>query len=193
MSKNSTKDTKSKSTKKKRRTPTTEERLAAPSMNNLGEMNIYKGFMNEIKLAVWDAVPQCNTACILHETCPFACTEDSPENPKCEIKTRYLNSTMRSLKKIVKQKNEKNVHVIGMMLMPLYNQLVTFKMNEYAIANDNNAMAGKRVHPIYKEIRSTMKMIHETLGSIGEEGDSFQDGETGYYEELFENGETPYE
>lgn len=182
-----------KNTKKKKKYEKTEDRLKGHSMKNLGEMNIYKGFMNEIKLAVWDAVPQCSTQCILHDTCPFACIEDSLDNDKCEIKTRYLNSTMRSLKKIVTKKDEKAVHVIGMMLMPLYNQLVTFKMNEYAIAQDNSAMMGKKVHPIYKEIRSTMKMIHETLDSLDAEkgggGKPYEHGEEGYYEELFENGE----
>lgn len=203
------KQEKTKKTKKKtgktgkrvdKRQRTDMSRNEAKSMNSLGEMTIYKGMLDNVALAVWDAVPLCSEECILHATCPFACTAEAIENnqtEKCEIKTRYLNSTMRSLKKIVKKKDAKNVHLIGMMLMPLYNQLVSFKMNEFAMSQDNSVVDRKgKINPIYKEIRSTMKSITDILTSMEETsngGTPYSDGEAGYYEELFEQGEVPYE
>jgi len=157
-------------------------------MRNLGDMTLYKGKLGDVQLIMWDALPQCVEECTIYTTCPF-----DKGRLKCEMRRRYLESVMKSLEEGVKKKDEISALTIGLLIAPLFQHLISFKIFEHSLGH--NIMAKTKIHPIYKEIRQTIKEISGLLKDLGlteaSKGKGYLDGDPDYYDELISKGRTP--
>jgi hypothetical protein len=157
-------------------------------MRNLGDLQIHKGELKGTKLVMWDAVPDCTEECSIYEECHY-----QGNRKKCELRQRYLESVMKEISETFgEEKDPMTMLQIGMILMPLFTQLVSFKIHAHSIGD--RVMYGTRVHPIFKEIRQTTKSISETLKDLGvtkrqTRKGNYLDGDSDYYDTMIANGE----
>jgi hypothetical protein len=156
-------------------------------MKDIGGMTLYKGKLGDVQLIMWDALPDCSDACPIFDECPY-----DKKRMKCEMRRRYLESVMASLEAGVTKKDEMSALTIGLMVAPLFQSLISFKIFEHSLGHD--VMLRTKIHPIYKEIRQTIKEISSLLKDLGitEDGKnkSYLDGNSEYYDEMIKNGRT---
>lgn len=157
-----------------------------PDLRN--SLVVTRGQKEDLHLAVWDAVGVCTgnedsdeDRCPLHLDCPYLVvtnpnllrlsTGGSTDPDKCVLQAKYLDYIYKSL--VLdnrKHLDQHQVDSIGLHLLPLYGHLIKFKMIEFAVNNNVivSSMKGlKAVHPIYKEIRETIKTIAAMWRDIG--------------------------
>lgn len=136
-------------------------------MNN---HSLCKGEVREgMNLIAWDSIQVCRP-----EGCPIGAAgicmyaEDSRDAP-CRVQTEYLQSFVAVVFRTYKSLDEADTYRIGMHLVPLYSQLCRMKLVEKSIEQvlyyDKHGNPG--VHPIYKEIRDTIKVISNLWKDIG--------------------------
>lgn len=134
------------------------------TMRNIGDMMFVKQKGDETRpeLALWDYVRKCDPECPIREICPATSTICMPEK-------EYLQHVIRLIfeyeeKKII---DRHGLHVFGTAILPLYQHLFLFKVE--AMGLESPILCGKivTVHPIYKEIRATMKLITSMWAAIG--------------------------
>ena len=159
-------------------------------MKDIGDMTLYKGKLGDVQLIMWDALPDCVDECTIFETCPYE--KMARKRIKCEMRRRYLESVMESLDKGLKKKDEMTSLTVGLMIAPLFQHLISFKIFEHSLSH--NLMSSKtKIHPIYKEIRSTIKEINGLLKELGitnsEKNKNYLDGNADYYDDMIQNGE----
>ncbi len=107
----------------------------------------------------------------------------------CQIQVKYLKGINEMLLENV------NIHElspsqrlkIGFHLQPLYRALCRLKMEELSLRRPTQLTnTGTRaVHPVYREIRETIKVITIVLKDLGVDGEKVKEKEGGYYEGLF--------
>jgi len=158
-------------------------------MKDIGDMTIYKGKLGDVQLIMWDALPDCVEECPIYTTCPYASMQR--RRLKCEMRRRYLESVMGSLEKGVQKKDEMSSLTIGLLTAPLFNHLISFKI--FAHSLQHSVMSGRKVHPIYKEIRATIKEINGLLKDLGLTADgkrgNYLDGDSDYYDTMIQKGQ----
>ncbi len=156
-------------------------------MKDIGDMTLYKGKLGDVQLIMWDALPDCTDECSIYESCPY-----EKRRIKCEMRRRYLESVMDSLEKGVKKKDEISSLTIGLLVAPLFQSLISFKIFQHSLGHD--VMMRTKVHPIYKEIRQVIKEISSLLKDLGlTEGDkkgNYLDGNSEYYDQMISKGRT---
>jgi len=156
-------------------------------MKDLGSMTLYKGKLGDVQLIMWDALPECNEECSIYEECPY-----EKNRNKCEMRRRYLESVMESLEAGVKKKDEISSITVGLMVAPLFQSLISFKI--FAHGLDHSIMLKNKVHPIYREIRQTIKEISSLLKDLGlttdDKAKNYLDGNSEFYDEMIKNGRT---
>ena len=114
---------------------------------------------------------------------------------QCQIQVKYLkavtnivlaNVTTRELTSIQRMK-------IGFHLQPLYRALCRLKMEELSLRRPTQLTntGARAMHPVYREIRETIKVITTVLKDLGIDGEKVKEKSDGYYEDLFEEGEKP--
>ena len=157
-----------------------------PDLRN--SLVVTRGKKKDLSLAVWDAVGPCTgnedadeDKCPLHLDCPYLMlnnpnllnlsTGGRTDPDKCVLQAKYLDYVYKSLV-LDNQKNldQHQVDSIGLHLIPLYGHLIKFKMVEFVLGNNTMLTGGKgakAVHPIYKEIRETLKTICTMWHDIG--------------------------
>ncbi len=163
-------------------------------MKNLGSMNLKKGTFGDsnVSLIMWDALPDCNDECSIWESCPY-----EKNRAKCEMRRQYVTSVINQLEKAIQIKDETSILKMGLLLMPLFNHLVDFKITHHALNGDTIIFnrGSAKIHPVYKEIRATVKMINEMLNDLGvsreDKKRGMLDGDSDYYETMVRNGEVP--
>jgi hypothetical protein len=180
-------------------------------IRNVGNLSIVKGKKNGVSVSMWDAVPLCDPSCSIFLNCPHNDYENKKEIKKlfldkedvtslctslCSLRKRYLNSVYTSIKNGIKKKDVLTEHKIGMFLIPLYSNLVTFKILEYSLRGNSFTTRGG-ISPIYKEMRETMRLINsllkememdlESRGSNGRPG--YIHGDEDYYDQMMDTGE----
>jgi len=157
-------------------------------MKTLGGTALNKGIINNIQLVMWDAVPECNEDCPIYDTCIYAANHHN----KCDLRKQYTNKVLQNLSTACAEADEIKVHKIGFLLIPLYQQLITFKIN--SLNNQHQIFEGNRINPIFKEQREVIKLITTMLDSL-EIGDGSgrlgKHGDPQYYEN-FVDGEEDY-
>lgn len=158
-------------------------------MKGIGDMTLYKGKLGNIQLIMWDALPDCVNACTIYTSCPYVGGER--QRNKCEMRRRYLESIMTSLDNAVKEKDEISVLTIGLMIVPLFQHLINFKIFETTLSH--TLMARTKIHPVYKEIRQTIKEINTLLKDLGvtagEKNKGYLNGDSNYYDDLIRKGQ----
>lgn len=164
--------------------------MARTAKNKIGGVSIKKGKTEDgIPVVMWDAVPKCDpSTCKMEEVCPH------PKAGKCGVRVQYLTHVFETLIGQVDPDDSMAMFQIGFHLVPLYQHLVQFKMEEFGsrvmYAQDN----GRRyINPVFKEIRETIKIISQVLrdirGSLDDDKlrDMITDGDGEYYDRLFTN------
>lgn len=152
-----------------------------------------------VYLLLWDFVQKCNyTECPLYDICQYRKSHMmDPKNPmctdKCVLHLRYLKNVVSAVMEKVENKGEmKHEHVLkmGYSMLPLYTQLFKFKMWEYS--NQDIMMKtkdGVKVHPIYKEIRDTIKTINsmwkEVVGQSKRGPDPSKMGDAAFIDAMY--------
>jgi hypothetical protein len=126
-----------------------------------------KGTVREgMELKSWDCIQDCNK-----DQCPIghSCIYSASSSPKCALQTEYLQSFVDIIFRTYKYIDEADMFKIGMHLVPLYSQLCRMKIAEKGVtAVTYEDLRGKTcIHPIFKEMRDTMKTISMLWKDLG--------------------------
>ena len=120
-------------------------------------------------LILWDNIPDCTgTACPAYAPCHWA-SKDVPGS-KCYAVQNYLRTvTDKIYHSVGAELTEIQKTRIGLELIPLYRTLIRLKLEEIGVqrVTYTTPKGMLAVHPIFKEIRETVKLIEATMSSIG--------------------------
>lgn len=125
-----------------------------------------KGEFREGKqLVAWDCIQECRDRCPIYH---LGCAYKAVSKP-CGLQTDYINNLTNTIAKTYRYLNDDMLFKVGMQLVPLYSQLCRQKIVEKSVLSltyeDNKGVT--RIHPIYKEIRETIKCITVVWREIG--------------------------
>jgi hypothetical protein len=127
------------------------------SLINIGSANLNKGEIREgMVLKGWDSVSDCTDSdCLLVSKCNYV------HKGKCGVQVAYIKNFCDTIFNTYKYLDSNCLFKVGMHLMPLYSHLCKLKIVEASISDPINTTAKGliQVHPIYKEIRETLKAI----------------------------------
>lgn len=165
---------------------------------NIANDSLNKGLVRDNKsLIAWDCVVSCD-----FEQCPIAntCVYKKNEGDKCKLQVEYLQAFTNMIFSTYRYLNDDMLYKVGMQLIPLYSMLCRQKIVEKSVGQLAyfDAKGIVRIHPIYKEIRETMKVIaviskeigfteilNPDLPRVGREGF----GDINHYEEISKNAD----
>lgn len=180
---------------------------------------VTRGNLGDKRSAVWDAVGICTgneeneeDRCPLHLDCPYLVVTNPGlmnlpsggrvDPDKCALQARYLDYLYKSL--VIDNcanLNQQQVDSVGLHIIPLYGHLIKFKMIEYSLSQSKIVYTTPKgmisTHPIYKEIRETLKNIAVHWKATGLYGtlvlpgtpsidDLMMNGDPNYYDSLCE-------
>lgn len=157
-------------------------------MRNIGTHELDKGNMGGLQMIMFDAVPRCEDTCVMYETCNYK------NGVKCKLKKTYIEKILQNLDSAVAVKDQTAVMQIGLMIVPLFMQLITFKIHAASL---DDIMLGTRIHPVYAEIRATIKDINLILRNMGVtqakmksrgSGLDLLNGNSSYYDDVVKKG-----
>jgi hypothetical protein len=137
---------------------------------NIGSTSLDKGKIKDgLSLMGWDSVDNCSGEdCSLYDRCKHI------KSGKCAVQVAYINNMCETMIEVYKHMDEGSLFKVGMHLMPLYSYLCKMKIVEAGVRDMVN-ITNKgivQIHPIYKEIRETLK----TILRIGRDLDLFYRG-----------------
>jgi len=174
-----------------------------------GGLDLVKGVSSaDVDVIAWDSAGLCTM-----DKCPIITDCDrafgirdriarEEEVPKCVVQATYLNTVHRML---VEEKGEKlsasDSVRIGLMVLPLFGQLIRFKLWEIGLGGDIIIGSDKGkigIHPVYREMREVMKLINTIVRDMGRDtklaikrtAKRIMDGDPEYYELLYEDNPT---
>lgn len=144
-------------------------------MSNQAMPQMFSAEFNSVKLGkgrfrdwpnvtIWSPIPVCDK-----KNCPIAGI--CPYEPKtfCTLQRTYLLEVFKTLMETFKNvMDEELMTKVGFHLLPLYSQLIKFKMHEASLIG-TTYMTEKgdiKIHPIYKEIRMALRAIEDTWKSL---------------------------
>lgn len=162
----------------------------------IGDLSLNKGIIRKnISMFAWDGVQQCEP-----EICPVTHMCKYSKEGKCSVQLNYLRALYKAILGNYSYLDEMMLFKIGMQIIPLYVQLVKMQMLELSLdrpiyETDKGAVLP---HPIYKEIRETLKAIHvmwkdldlsfsfNKKPSMGKEkdGGDIEHGDPNYYKKI---------
>ena len=135
----------------------------------LGDMGVQKGRMTNDKgtfrVWTWDAVQDCQG-----EECPAFNVCYMVKTGKCKVQKQYMRSIFDLIMhNFGKNIDEVTMYKVGMHLIPLYRILFRLKIEELSLLRPTVKGKGgaEMIHPIYKEIRETLKSIELVWKSLG--------------------------
>lgn len=112
-----------------------------------------------------DAVRDCRgTECPVHDKCPYA------KFGKCTVERGYLEAVQNSMFDMIKQDmTQELLNGITLRLLPLFHQLVRFQIFAYSVEDVCyiTTRGLLKMHPVFREIRDTIKAIEATQSSLG--------------------------
>ena len=151
------------------------------TMKNKGSLVINKGKSSGLALCSFDALTNCTMKdCCIYDSCPY----NKDKNKACGIRKQYLSHVLKTLEKVPSTLNELVGLKIGFNLIPLFSQLINMKILAHSLSG--NIMRGTQIHPVFREIRQTIKLITDLLKDL-EPKDKYENftGTSSYYDELF--------
>ena len=131
---------------------------------SLDSMN--KGLVRENHpLMAWDCITECEESCPIHSKCTYKKTPHT----KCALQITYLENLTTTIFNTYRYCSEEVMFKIGMQIVPLYSMLCRQKIVEKSVMNlaYEDAKGVTRIHPIYKEIRETLKTIAGIWKEVG--------------------------
>jgi hypothetical protein len=133
---------------------------------------------NLLYIAV-DAVQQCQEeGCPVFSMCPY----EKDRAVRCAVEMKYIEAVIKSITDMIRtDTNQLVLNKITLHLLPLFQQLVRFQIEAYAVRRTvyTTVQGQYKVHPIFKEIRETIKAIEGTQKSLGIDGEYIQALEMG--------------
>lgn len=135
----------------------------------IGSLILDKGLIREnVTMFAWDGIQQCTGGEVDPNNMddPFLCPVNHLcsyiKRGKCAVQVKYLEALYGSILGTYSYLDEPMLFKIGMQLIPLYVQLVKLQIVELSLhgptyLTDKGTIL---IHPIYKEIRETLKTIH---------------------------------
>lgn len=141
-----------------------------PDLNfNIGEQALQKGEVRDgMQLVAWDCIQECNPLeCPIGTVCSYV-TKSSLRG-LCALQTEYLQAFTSTIFETYRYLDQADTFRIGMHLVPLYSQLCRQKIVEKGVKQlaYQDAKGVTRIHPIYKEMRETMKTITTIWRDMG--------------------------
>ncbi len=137
------------------------------SVDSGGHVFSEKEMLGSQYSVLWDSIPECDsTKCCIGAVCPVA---DKSTGRKCAIQSKYIKNVYGWLVDAVADNVDTITMMdIGLQLMPLYGHLIKLKILETSLGHGitEKTRAGIRIHPVYKEIRTTMAQIAEIQGRL---------------------------
>ena len=136
----------------------------------IGSLNLEKGTIRkDVKMFAWDGIQECNGGLVdidddqaMMNRCPVADICTYVKRGKCAVQVKYLESLYSSILGTYTYLDEPMLFKIGMQVIPLYLQLVKLQIVELALRHPTyiSDKGTIMIHPIFKEIRETLKTIH---------------------------------
>lgn len=133
----------------------------------LGDVSVERGKTRnqQVRLYSWDAINDCQAEnCVAYQFCRY------DKKGKCTIQANYLRAFSDVMfTNFAASFTEGDFYYIGMHMMPLYKTLCKLKIEELAVTRVINVdeKGVRRVNPVYKEIRETIKLINSLWKSMG--------------------------
>jgi len=140
---------------------------------NIGNQSIRKGQVRDgMQLVAWDCIQDCvPERCPLGSECDYASKSHQVNGGggKCALQSEYIQSFVTVVLRTYKYLDESDMFKVGMHLVPLYSQLCRQKIVEKAVGDvmQLDHRGNSRVHPIYREIRETIRVISGLWKDIG--------------------------
>lgn len=137
----------------------------------LGDQSLQKGEVREgQQLIAWDCIQDCVPHnCPIGNNCVYSALSTSDPSCKCSLQKQYLQSFVDMIFSTYRYMDEGDMFRVGMHLVPLYSQLCRQKILEKSVDSisyvDNKGNI--RIHPIYRELRETMKTITSIWKDMG--------------------------
>jgi hypothetical protein len=139
---------------------------------NIQANTLQKGEVREGKqLVAWDCIQDCSpAACPIGHDCVYK--NASRVTGKCDLQSQYLQSFVETIFRTYRYLDEADMFRIGMHLVPLYGQLCQMKIIAKSVASMayEDDKGRTLIHPIFKEIRETLKTITVIWKEIGMTG-----------------------
>ena len=137
----------------------------------LNTLKLQKGTIQGNRFPLFDSIKDCDSSCRLVDECPYEIEEKKNGTPiKCKLQGGFLRTMMDIvLSNLPEEKpSEYTLQKVGLMLMPLYKQLVSLQMLESSLTDIVVGEEGAtKIHPVYKEIRIVSKDIDKCLRTLG--------------------------
>ena len=130
----------------------------SPLKLKIGELALEKGFVRkDVVMFAWDGIRDCSV-----EQCPVVAMCGYLKRGKCAVQVKYLDTLYNSILGTYKYLDEAMLFKIGMQIVPLYVQLMKMQIVELSLESPMmvTEKGGLVVHPIYREIRSTLVAIN---------------------------------
>lgn len=131
-------------------------------MQSIGSLKVTKGSIGDLPIVIWDALDMCKgEECILFGNgCPYMPKQGLP----CTIQMKYIRQVYAGYMNNLLANDEVDsiiVTKIGFHLIPLYVHLIKMKIEEHGSSSiwDVDGRGNRKVNPVYKEIRETIKTI----------------------------------
>jgi len=158
------------------------------------DMSVQRGTTPDgsIMLYSWDVVQEC-----IGDDCPAYLICKFKKVGRCYAQTQYLRAISSVVFRNYQNLTEPQLYRIGMHLVPLYKTLIRLKIEELGVTSVlyTDGRGNKRVNPLFKEIRETIKTIESTWKTIGlevdveEPGGDVLDGEGEIEEDFYDRME----
>jgi len=130
-----------------------------------GEMALSKGYFGEIQLYTWDVIPFCNP-----DICPADAFCRYDKVGKCRCLYYFIMSIMNIVfRNFASDISEPQMYKVGMHLLPLYKMLGRLYIIELGerIGIWSTEKGDRKISPVYKEIRETIKAIEMQWRMLG--------------------------
>lgn len=130
-------------------------------------LHIRKGNDGDNPVIAWSAIMDClKDRCRIYDLCSYG------KKGKCEVQVQFLQVTMEMIERENPQLKYHQAYRIGLHLLPLYKMLCKLYMDELAVCHPTYTTdkGTRQSHPVYKEIRDTIKMIMIVWKDIGLSG-----------------------
>jgi len=136
-----------------------------------GRISPKNGIQDELHYIAVDAIQFCREEeCPVHKNCPYV----QNSKYKCSVEMKYIEAVVSSIQTMIREDMTQLVlNKITLHLLPLFQQLVRFQIEAYAVDRTiyTTSRGQIRVHPLFKEIRETIKAIEATQKSLGIDGE----------------------
>jgi len=135
-----------------------------------GMMKVNQRYLKDDTFPVWTAIQDCEgTNCVSARVCPYFSAE---LERKCVVMMKYLKQVEKmTLETFGDQMDDFDLFQVGMHIVPLYKQLVRFKIIEMSITSAGITEMTKsgttKVNSLFKEIRECVKAISSAWREIG--------------------------